>query len=134
MDDGVVEQDELHARLRAWARGIYPTEAATELLIRTGFANPGAPWVKREPSGGIAPDDIWIDFASIPEHAGVLSSGEYRVVMFAASLSDVVDAPRVVIGDLASVDSDWLTMLGAALVHAGGRREAWDQLPAHAFR
>jgi len=121
--------DELHTRLRARARGIYPTEAATELLIRTGFARPGNPWVRREPSGGTAPDDIWIDFAEIPEHVGSLSSGERRVLMFAASLSDVVGAPEVKIGDLVSVDPNWLTLLAAAVQHAGGRRDAWDRVP-----
>lgn len=121
--------DELHTRLRAWARGIYPTEAATELLIRTGFARVGNPWVRREPSGGTAPDDIWIDFAEIPEHVGPLSSGERRVLMFAASLSDVVDAPKVTIGDLVSVDGNWLSLLAAALQHAGGRRDVWDRVP-----
>jgi hypothetical protein len=33
----------LHARLREWAHGVYPGEAATELLIRAGFARPGDP-------------------------------------------------------------------------------------------
>jgi hypothetical protein len=125
---------ELHDALRAWARGMYPLEAATELLIRTGFARPGSPWVKTEPSGGSDPDQAWIDFAEIPEHVGRLSSGEYRVVMFAASLSGAQDTPSVRIGDLVSVDEDWLTLLTAAVAHAGGRRHAWDQVPAGAAR
>jgi len=34
--------------LRAWARGMYTTEAATELLLRAfggKFAAPGNPWI-----------------------------------------------------------------------------------------
>lgn len=32
--------------LRAWAKGIYPTEAGVELLIRSGRAvYDGAPWI-----------------------------------------------------------------------------------------
>lgn len=37
---------EVHEALRAWARGIYPTEAATELLIRTGMVSTGDSWVQ----------------------------------------------------------------------------------------
>ncbi|HEY0188002.1 MAG TPA: hypothetical protein VGC67_10975 [Cellulomonas sp.] len=118
--------------LRAWARGLYPLEAATELLIRTGFARPGSPWVKIEPSGRSAPDVTWIDFAAIPEHAGVLSSGEYRVVMFAASPSGDPDVPPVRLGDLVSVDDRWLTLLSNAVAHAGGHRHAWDRVPVDA--
>jgi hypothetical protein len=55
-----------HAELRIWARGLYPLEAATELLIRAGFARRHHHWVVREPSGGTDPDTDWIDFATIP--------------------------------------------------------------------
>ena len=35
--------------LRAWAKGIYPTEAGVELLIRSGRAvSDGAPWITRD--------------------------------------------------------------------------------------
>lgn len=128
----MTETTELHTQLRAWARGMYPLEAATDLVIRTGFARPGSPWVQRTPSGGTAPDDIWIDFAQIPEHVGPMSSGERRLLLFAASLSDVHDAPEVRIGDLVSVDPARLTLLAAAIEHAGGRRDAWPNTDAPA--
>lgn len=125
------ETAELHIRLRAWARGLYPLEAATELLIRTGFARPRDPWVQRTPSGGTDPDDIWIDFASMPEHAGAMSSGERRLLMFAASLSDAIDAPKIGLGDVVSVDERWLDLMTDAIAHAGaGRRTAWGDLSA----
>lgn len=117
---------DLHAALRAWARGMYPLEAATELLIRTGFARPGHPWVQREPSGGTDPDRHWIDFAAIPEHIGAMSSGEQRLLMFAASLSDAIDAPKVLLADVVSVDQDRLHLMAAAITRAGaGDRIAW---------
>lgn len=128
----MTETTELHTQLRAWARGIYPLEAATELLIRTGFARPASPWVQRTPSGGTDPDDVWVDFAQIPEHAGPMSSGERRLLLFAASLSDVYDAPAVRIGDLVSVDPARLTLLAAAIEHAGGRRDSWPSADAPA--
>jgi hypothetical protein len=122
---------DLHAALRAWARGMYPLEAATELLIRAGFARLQHPWVMREPSGGTAPDTYWIDFASIPEHSGAMSSGERRLLMFAASLSDAIDAPKVSLGDVVSVDQRWLELMTRAIAHAGGgRRTAWSDLLA----
>jgi hypothetical protein len=123
--------DVTNAWLRVWARGIYRLEAATELLIRTGCARSRHPWVLREPSGGTDPDSIWIDFASIPEHIGAMSGGERRLLMFAASLSDVPDAPKVALGDVVSVDEFWLELMLAALAHAGGgQRTAWGDLLA----
>jgi len=41
-------------QLRAWARGLYTTEAATELLIRAhhgAFAHPSRPWIFRGTTG-----------------------------------------------------------------------------------
>ena len=38
-----------HAGLRLWAKGLYPLEAAVELLARTAdgrFASPGYPWIQ----------------------------------------------------------------------------------------
>ncbi|UKA75059.1 hypothetical protein [Arthrobacter sp. FW306-07-I] len=71
--------------LRAWARGMYPTEAATELLLKAfggKFAAPGNPWVHTsgEPEG---PNQVkaWIDFAAIPEEVGPLSGGERRFLI-----------------------------------------------------
>ena len=118
---------ELHARLRAWARGIDTLEAATELLIRAGLARPVHPWVCRAPAAGGGPEDAWIDFAAVSAYVGPMSPGARRVLLFAASLSDVDAAPSVRLGDLARVRPPRLALLLAALAHAGGRPGAWEE-------
>ncbi|MCG7287165.1 hypothetical protein MHY85_14440 [Cellulomonas sp. ACRRI] len=118
---------DLDARLRAWAQGIDALEAATELLIRSGLARPVHPWVCRAPSVDGGPDDAWIDFAAVSAYVGPMSPGERRVLLFAASLSDVDAAPSVRLGDLARVRAPRLALLLAALAHAGGRRGAWEE-------
>lgn len=114
--------------LRAWARGMYTTEAATELLLRAfggKFAEPGNPWIhtSTEPEG---PNQVsaWIDFAAIPEEVGPLSGGERRFLMLAASLAE--DVP-VVLGDLVSgLDRENLDLVLAAIAHAGGSHQHSD--------
>ncbi len=49
--------------LRAWAKGMYTTEAAAELLIRGfggRFAQTAYPWIHQGEGGG-----YWIDLAAI---------------------------------------------------------------------
>jgi hypothetical protein len=65
--------------LRAWAKGMYTTEAAVGLLIRTGQAvglgeptDDGAMW--------------WIDWSTAIDRAGARSGGERRIVAIACSL------------------------------------------------
>ncbi|WP_432246098.1 hypothetical protein ACRB8A_19645 (plasmid) [Arthrobacter sp. G.S.26] len=114
--------------LRAWAKGSYTTEAATELLLRAfggRFAAVGQPWVhtSTEPQG---PSQVsaWIDFASIPEEVGVLSGGERRFLLFAASLAE--DVP-VVLGDVVpGLDRVNLDLVLAAIAHAGGSHQHSD--------
>jgi hypothetical protein len=114
----------LHAGLRAWARGIDPLEAATELLIRAGFARPQDPWVRRGPSAASAPE-AWIDFAAVSAFVGRASSGERRLLLLAASLSGVDDAPAVRLGELMALGPRHLALVVAAVAHAGGRRDVW---------
>src|SRR5215207_2428442 len=114
--------------LRAWAKGIYTIEAATELLLRGfggRFAAPGNPWIHTSttPEG---PQQVssWIDFASIPEEAGALSGGERRFLMLAASLAENVP---VVLGDVVSgLDRENLDLVLAAIAHAGGSHQHSD--------
>jgi len=107
---------EAHGHLRAWARGSYPLEAATELLIRAfdgRFVQPGWPWM--HPTAG----GQWIDFAAIPEQAGGLSGGEQRLLRIAASIG----SPDVTVnlGDcLTGVDRPTLELVLAAVAHAAG--------------
>jgi hypothetical protein len=114
--------------LRAWAKGMYTIEAATELLIRGfggKFAARGNPWVhtSSEPQG---PGQVsaWIDFAAVPEEAGVLSGGERRFLILAASLAE--DVP-VVLGDVVpGLDRENLDLVLAAIAHAGGSHQHSD--------
>lgn len=109
--------------LRRWAKGSYPYEAATEMLLRAfggRFAQPGQPWVKTEE--GYA--NVWIDFASIPDQVGGLSGGERRFLLLASSIAG---ESAVVLGDAVSgLDRDNLALVLAALAHAGGSHEHSD--------
>lgn len=104
--------------LRAWAKGSLPMEAATELLLRAfsgRFAQPWQPWVKTEDGRP------WIDFGSIPDEIGGLSSGEQRLLMIAASLGghDV----RISLSDEMSLDRDLRELVQAAMAHAAGSHQ-----------
>ena len=108
-----------HAQLRAWAKGIYGLEAATELLIRGfdgRFADPGRPWVQPTESGR------WVDFDAIPALMGALSGGEQRFLRIAASLSD--GDTTVNLGyALAGLDRQHIHLVLAAVAHASGTHE-----------
>ena len=105
--------------LRAWAKGIYTSEAACELLIRAfggRFANPGHPWVAPGDPGA-----VWVDFAAITDtNIAALSGGEQRVLRVVASLGGgvSVDLNDAVTG-LDQVTSE---LVLAAIAHASGWR------------
>lgn len=106
--------------LRAWARGLYPTEAAVELAIRysSGWLADGSqPWVQRMDNGY-----YWIDSESLLRNSGGFSGGERRVVAVVVSLLDGADC-RVSLADLAGVDREGLDLILAAIAHAGGSHE-----------
>lgn len=51
--------------LRAWAKGMYAIEAATELLLRAfggSLAQPGNPWICTDAERG----NSWINFEETP--------------------------------------------------------------------
>jgi hypothetical protein len=108
-----------HAQLRAWAKGIYGMEAATELLIRGfngRFAGPGNPWVHPTTSGH------WIDFDTIPGQIGALSGGEQRFLQITAALNDgdtTVNLGRA----LAGLDRQHVHLVLAAVAHTSGTHE-----------
>ncbi|MGK3957505.1 hypothetical protein ACLKOZ_15100 [Arthrobacter sp. R4] len=114
--------------LRAWAKGVYTIEAATELLIRGfggKFAAPGNPWVHtRTEAQGPGQVNAWIDFAAVPEGAGVLSGGERRFLLLAASLAE--DVPVVLRDVVPGLDRENLDLVLAAVAHAGGSHEHSD--------
>lgn len=99
--------------LREWARGLLPLEAATELLIRTGWAAPGYAWIRREDDGR-----VWVDFESIPERIGALSGGEQRVLRIAASLG--ADSPIILGDELTGLDRTTTALVLAAIAHTAG--------------
>ncbi len=100
--------------LRAWAAGLNPLAAATELLIRTGFAGPEQPWVHY--------DEVakrpWIGFDEIPELIAGMSGGERRLLQIAASIGG---STPIILGDeLAGLDSGVVQLVTIAVVHAAG--------------
>ena len=111
--------DQHHAQLRAWAKGLYGLEAATELLIRGfngRFADPGCPWVHPTESGH------WIDFDSIPALTGALSGGERRFLQIVAALDDGVTT--VNLGRcLAGLDRAHARLVLVGVAHAAGTHE-----------
>ncbi|ALE07546.1 hypothetical protein AL755_04235 [Arthrobacter sp. ERGS1:01] len=113
--------DEHFEDLRAWARGSYTAEAATELLIRAfegRFAAPGNSWIHKSEKSG----KHWIRFGEIPEHVDVLSGGESRFLRLVASIAAVevsVDLGEVLPG----LDRRVLELVLAAVAHAGGSHE-----------
>lgn len=112
-------KDDAHEKLRAWARGVYPLEAATELLIRAfngRFAETGWPWIHT------TAQDHWIDFSTIPEQIAGLSGGEQRFLRIAASIGST-DA-TINLGDcLTGLDRPRLQLVLAAIAHAAGSHE-----------
>jgi hypothetical protein len=112
-------KDEAHEQLRAWARGLYPLEAATELLIRAfngRFTEPGWPWIHPTVHGQ------WIDFSTIREQIAGLSGGEQRLLRIAASIGST-DATVNLSDCLTGLDRPSLQLVLAAIAHAAGSHE-----------
>jgi hypothetical protein len=108
--------------LRAWAKGMYTYEAATELLLRAfngRYADARQPWIRTDDSG-----KPWIDFESIPELIGGSSTGERSILLLAASIA--ADVP-IALGDTVSgLDRENLQLVLAAIAHTGGSHEHSD--------
>jgi len=111
---------EITDELRRWARGMYTTEAATEMLIRArngAFASIDRPWIKPGDHG------YWIDFPAITELLGGMSGGEQQLLRIAASIGSD-EAPPVRLGDAVSgLDRPTLRLVLAAVAHAGGSHQ-----------
>ena len=104
--------------LRAWAKGMYPLEAATELLIRGGFAQAGRPWVFECDD----PAFYGIDFQSIPDNIGGASGGERRFLTIAAAIGS--SEVTVNLSDaLPGLDRFYMGLVLAAVAHASGTHE-----------
>lgn len=110
------------ADLRAWAKGVYGTEAAVELLARAfdgRFAEPGWPWIKLD-------ERAWLEPEEILEHAGVLSGGERRLLEVVASLAGVHQVNLMDV--LSGTDRDVARLVVAAVSHAAGTHEQVEVL------
>lgn len=117
-----------HAGLRAWAKGAYALEAATELLIRKGWAGPGMAWVELDEDR--TPPRPWIDFDAIPFNIGVYSGGEQRFLRIAAALGG--DTSMVNLhADVSGLDREHVALVLAAIAHANGSHEhsVWEFEP-----
>lgn len=112
----IAERDALHEALRRWAAGSHPLVAATELLIRTGWADsPGRMWIEREG------DRYWIDFENLPDHIGAYSGGEQRLLRICASIGGGV--PISLNDELPGLDYPTTRLVLAAVGHAAGFAE-----------
>ncbi len=118
-----VAERRLNQQLRTWATGVYPVEAATELLIRTGRARATDPWIKpfgAEEGGPHA--GHWVDFDIIPDHLHGRSGGERRLLLIAAALGS--DTATVNLADaLTGLDRTRLGLVLAGIAHAAGSHE-----------
>lgn len=107
-------QSELEQELRDWARGMTTLMAATEMLIRGGYAREGRPWIRYDE----ASRRHWIDFASILDLIGALSGGERRFLRIAASLAG--DEPIVLGDEVAGLDHKHANLVLAGIAAAAG--------------
>jgi hypothetical protein len=119
---------ELGDALRAWAKGIYPTEAATELLIRSNAARQGDPWVRP----GDDPGWWWVDFEALArvlnEGSHHYSGGERRILSIAASLGSCTPDGFDLGDALSGLDREHLALVVAAAAHAGGSHDDMSML------
>lgn len=118
--------------LRAWAKGIYPSEAGVELLIRSGWASKldSAGWLRasEDPPSKYAEPRVG-DFL---RHAGYLSGGERRqITVIASFLGLLVDDGELVTDAydtqlyeaLPGVDQEFIRLVQSAVGHAAGLHE-----------
>ncbi len=109
------------AGLRLWAKGLYPLEAAVELLVRAfdgRFAPPGNPWIQPCDQPG-----WWrLDVSQLTDdHVGHLSGGEQRLLRIVASLAG--GAPVSLADDAPGVDRELTDLVPSAIAHANGSHE-----------
>ena len=113
-----------HTGLRSWAKGLYPVEAAVELLVRAAngrFASAGYPWVQP----GDEPGWWWLDpIAITDDNLIALSGGEQRLLRIVASLAG--GQPVNLGANLPGLDRDAMSLVLAAVAHANGSHEHTD--------
>lgn len=117
--------------LLEWAHGIYPTEAATRLLLEAfdgRFARRGWPWVASTESG-----HYYIDATKLSDdEIGMLSGGERRVLAIARSL--LGEEPVDLSDALPGLDPRHTDLVIGAITHATGEHEYRPELSRIADR
>ena len=112
------------AGLRSWAKGLYPLEAAVEILVRAfggRFAAPGHPWI--QPCD--QPGWWWLDVTMlVDDQIGHLSGGKQRVLRIVASLAG--GAPVSLADNLPGLDRELTDLVLVGLAHANGSHEHPD--------
>ena len=107
--------------LRAGAKGLYPSEAAVELLIRWGRAPlDSVRWVKRA-----GDHRAHLAVGQMLEDTGGYSSSERRVVAIVASLYSP-EHPVALEDVVSGLDRSNMALVLAALAHANGSHESVD--------
>jgi hypothetical protein len=113
------------AGLRAWARGLYASEAAVELLVRSHggrFAEAGNPWIGTDDSGW-----SWLEPDQLTGTATAgLSGGERRLLAIVGSLAGGL--PVDLSDTLSGLDRDAIALVCAAIAHASGSHEHADMV------
>ena len=112
-----VDRAEIESAVRAWAKGLYPSEAGVELLIRQGKAiYARAPWIAQHGDYAV------IDVNKLVYEAGAWSGSERRVVAIAASLLSS-EHPVNLEDAVSGLDRVNLQLVLAAIAHANGSHE-----------
>lgn len=119
-----------HAGLRSWAKGLYPLEAAVEILVSAfggRFAAPGQPWIQPFDRSGW----WWLDVTMlVDDQISHLSGGEQRVLRIVASLAGGV--PVSLADNLPGLDRELTDLVLAGIAHANGSHEHPDLRIDHA--
>lgn len=100
--------------LRAWAAGDNGREAATELIIRTGLANPEEPWILHDSGWGV----YAVDYDRALHGRTGLTSDEYAILTLAASLAEGTHISIRHVTD--HLDYDHARHALTAIAHAAG--------------
>lgn len=121
MDNAIepVTRTDVAVSLRQWARGVYPQEAAVELLLRAfhgRFARPGNPWIRPTDDGGYR-----LDSEALASGDRCLSGGEQRLLQVVAALAG--DAQVSLSAAIPGMDRDLVELVLAAIAHAAGSHE-----------
>lgn len=114
--------------LRAGARGLYPAEAAVELLIESGqWLHRGdfRRYVAYADDGSLAVVDWSAALAGLDGGDLPASGGEARLLRLAASLGG--GCPVALADALSGLDSSRITAVVGAVWHANGRHPGGDR-------